>query len=129
MRTFSITDCSSFSDPIRKHILTTKKLSWAEAQKECRKKHTDLASVRNQEEYQEIEKVMVKIENYWIGLHRDSWKWSDGSSYSFSDWNTPGEPNSGMENCAALEFSSGSKWADWDCEVMCAFICYSNGKT
>ena len=101
------------------------RLTWHEAQTHCREKHTDLASVRSQAEN---DKIGEKVPQWcWIGLYRDSWKWSDGSSDSFRHWYT-GEPDGNIrENCVALVFGNGLKWADWTCDRKGAFICHSNG--
>uniref|UniRef100_A0A4W6G681 C-type lectin domain-containing protein n=1 Tax=Lates calcarifer TaxID=8187 RepID=A0A4W6G681_LATCA len=73
------------------------------AQSYCRANHTDLASVRNMEENQKIMELLPSGQSVWIGLFRDSWKWSDGSNSSFRYWIT-GEPNGGTENCVAANF-------------------------
>ncbi|KAG9329602.1 hypothetical protein JZ751_003506, partial [Albula glossodonta] len=49
--------------------------------------HTDLASVRNQTENQEIQQIATGWE-VWIGLFREPWKWSDQSSSSYRYWYT-----------------------------------------
>ncbi|GLD62042.1 C-type mannose receptor 2-like protein [Lates japonicus] len=65
-------------------------------------------------------------QDVWIGLFRDSWKWSDGSNSSFRYWNeATGEPNGPKENCAAAFFKSSGKWADVTCDQRTGFICYS----
>ena len=103
--------------------------TWKEAQTHCREKHTDLASVRNQTENDKIHNMILSssFRKCWIGLYRDSWKWSDGSSYSFRDWNT-GEPNGNRDNCVSFVFDKGLKWEDRNCDEKFAFICHSNGK-
>ena len=138
---YATRDCSShsvqkltvvlFLEPIEKYIFINKHLTWPEAQTHCRERHTDLVSVRNQAENDKIRNKIpssrVHTGRCWIGLYRDSWKWSDGSSYSFRDWNK-GEPNGNEENCVSLEFDKGLKWVDQTCDVPNAFICHSNGK-
>uniref|UniRef100_A0A4W6EB35 C-type lectin domain-containing protein n=1 Tax=Lates calcarifer TaxID=8187 RepID=A0A4W6EB35_LATCA len=73
--------------------------------------HTDLASVRNMEENQKVTELLPLLKRIWIGLFRDSWKWSDGSNSSFRYWIT-GEPNEGTENCVAADFNNSGKWED-----------------
>lgn len=53
-----------------------------DAQSYCRQHHTDLASVRNQSENDQIQRTS-NAQHIWIGLYRGPWKWSDGSSTSF----------------------------------------------
>ncbi|XP_018521328.1 macrophage mannose receptor 1-like isoform X1 [Lates calcarifer] len=99
-------------------------MTWTEAQSYCRANHTDLASVRNMEENQKIMELLPSGQSVWIGLFRDSWKWSDGSNSSFRYWIT-GEPNGGTENCVAANFHKSGKWEDQHCGQRRAFICYS----
>ncbi|XP_050926951.1 lectin-like [Lates calcarifer] len=99
-------------------------MTWTEAQSYCRANHTDLASVRNTVENQRVTQVISSTPEVWIGLFRDSWKWSDGSNSSFRYWIT-GEPNGGTENCVAANFNNSGKWEDQHCGQRRAFICYS----
>lgn len=62
-------------------IFVNKTLSWMDAQRYCREHHTDLASVRNQSENDQIQRTS-NAQHIWIGLYRGPWKWSDGSSTS-----------------------------------------------
>uniref|UniRef100_A0A3B3HHH6 C-type lectin domain-containing protein n=1 Tax=Oryzias latipes TaxID=8090 RepID=A0A3B3HHH6_ORYLA len=67
-------------------------LNWTDAQSFCRNRHTDLISGP-----QQIKKLDWGMMNalvhksqggfIFIGLFRDAWQWSDGSSFSFRFWN------------------------------------------
>uniref|UniRef100_A0A3P9ATG8 C-type lectin domain-containing protein n=1 Tax=Maylandia zebra TaxID=106582 RepID=A0A3P9ATG8_9CICH len=59
-------------------------MNWIQAQNYCRKTYTDLASVRNQSEIPQLKAIATSTA--WIGLYRNSWKWSDGSTLSFTNW-------------------------------------------
>ncbi|XP_037628798.1 macrophage mannose receptor 1-like [Sebastes umbrosus] len=106
-------------------ILINISMTWTEAQSYCRDRYTDLASVRNMTDNQKVQELLSAGENVWIGLFRDSWKWSDGSNSSFRYW-AAGQPNNyaGKEPCVAAHFDSG-KWEDYQCHIKSAFICYS----
>ncbi|KAJ8392136.1 hypothetical protein AAFF_G00079420 [Aldrovandia affinis] len=103
-----------------------KKSNWINAQSYCRQHHTDLASVRNQAENEEIKAIISEAS--WIGLFREPWTgWSDQSKSSYRKWSS-GEPNNfgGNENCAAMRVSDSGNWTDLDCNSMLPFICYED---
>ncbi|TDH11097.1 hypothetical protein EPR50_G00082130 [Perca flavescens] len=106
-------------------IIVTKALTWTEAQSYCRAHYTDLASVRNMAENQKVQAILSGGGLYWFGLFRDTWKWSDGSTSSFSFWKK-GQPdnNNGNETCVAADFSQSGTWEGWSCDIERAFICY-----
>ncbi|XP_051280577.1 C-type mannose receptor 2-like isoform X1 [Dicentrarchus labrax] len=98
-------------------------MTWTEAQSYCREHHTDLATVRNMAENQKVSELVPSGQDIWIGLYRDPWKWSDGSTSSFRYWR-PMEPNGPNELCVAADFSHSGRWEDWNCDQKRAFICY-----
>ncbi|XP_063323898.1 macrophage mannose receptor 1-like [Pelmatolapia mariae] len=68
------------------HLIKTS-VNWTQAQSHCRQHHTDLASGLDQI-YSEEFKNLQNSTALWIGLFRDSWRWSDGSNFSFRYWDT-----------------------------------------
>uniref|UniRef100_A0A3B1KGF6 C-type lectin domain-containing protein n=1 Tax=Astyanax mexicanus TaxID=7994 RepID=A0A3B1KGF6_ASTMX len=66
-----------------RYIFINETMTWRKAQSYCRENHTDLASVRNETERQQICSVIQTADRNWIGLFNDSWNWSDQSSSSF----------------------------------------------
>ncbi|XP_076145686.1 C-type mannose receptor 2-like [Alosa pseudoharengus] len=115
-----------YDDSTKPFVLVTEEKNWADAQRYCRENHTDLASVRNQTENNHIEKVSGGS-SAWIGLFRDAWEWSDGSSSSFRHWGT-GEPNyrSSDEFCAEIRHTFSDRWNDAGCHYRMHFICYED---
>ncbi|XP_060791484.1 macrophage mannose receptor 1-like [Neoarius graeffei] len=112
------------------------KMTWEEAQKFCRANHTDLASVRNETELQQILSVTNGSE-VWIGLYR-SQLWSDQSNLSFTYW----RPEKGEwfetiteyfikvhrnQRCAAMDLSG--HWTYENCFTSFPFICYTTFNT
>ncbi|XP_042348166.1 macrophage mannose receptor 1-like [Plectropomus leopardus] len=103
-------------------------MNWTEAQSYCRQHHTDLASVRNLAENQQVQQLMTAAgeSDVWIGLFRDSWKWSDGGNSSFRYWRQSQPDNrESKEFCVAANFNQSGNWEDWNCDYKRAFICYS----
>uniref|UniRef100_A0A4W5MYM1 C-type lectin domain-containing protein n=1 Tax=Hucho hucho TaxID=62062 RepID=A0A4W5MYM1_9TELE len=98
--------------------------TWREAQSYCRENYTDLASVRNQD--QNLDVVTVAAGNeVWIGLFRDSWKWSDGSNSSFTYW-IKEKPNNleGNQDCGTTRLNNLGRWDDMQCDIKSPFFCY-----
>ncbi|KAI1901255.1 hypothetical protein AGOR_G00032440 [Albula goreensis] len=115
-------------DAAQSYILITESKTWRGAQSYCREHHTDLASVRNHAENQEILQTAGGT-GVWIGLFKDSWEWSDQSSSSYRNWRS-GQPDDdgGKGDCVAM-MASGSdpnsgQWSDWNCDILYNFLCY-----
>ncbi|KAI3375685.1 hypothetical protein L3Q82_003984 [Scortum barcoo] len=99
-------------------------MNWTDAQRYCRGRHTDLLSVRNQAENQEIQSMVPAGKVAWIGLFRDSWGWSDGSTSAFRYWSQwPSESLAEGPNCA---YVYDSKWSVKPCNAKSMFLCYSS---
>ncbi len=96
--------------------------NWTDAQKYCRENHTDLASVRNESENNQIEDKLTDNQA-WIGLHR-LWVWSDNSTASFTHWKTD-RPQSRVgyhDDCALIDLQG--RWTDELCSKPHPFVCY-----
>lgn len=103
-------------------ILVETTMKWTDAQRYCRQYHTDLVSVRNLLDNQEIQSMVPPGKLAWIGLFTDTWKWSDGSISTFRYW-LEGQPNSleAGPNCAHVY---GGKWSVRSCNTKSMFLCY-----
>lgn len=109
------------------HLILESK-TWTEAQRYCREKYTDLATVDNMED---MNRLMAAGKGYsgeaWLGLvraNRGSWQWSNGSrDLPYTNW-APTEPNDidGTENCVVI--NSLGKWNDLPCQKQNYLACY-----
>ncbi|XP_072543715.1 macrophage mannose receptor 1-like [Salminus brasiliensis] len=112
------------------HVVKEEK-NWTEAQKYCRGKFTDLATIENQEEMDAVKAALNGTAgHFWIGLRQKpgennrSWIWSDGSNFSYSDWNTAEPNNNGSDNCVQLYRECEYRWNDAGCHWPGPFVCY-----
>ncbi|XP_071505817.1 macrophage mannose receptor 1-like [Diadema antillarum] len=108
--------------------------SWSEAQAYCQTQGGHLVSITSGTENQLLMAMAPTVAlQYWIGLRQEivdgPYAWSDGSPYTYANWN-PGEPNNkhGEESCAEISKYSGSdgtvgEWNDQNCGVPTPFIC------
>lgn len=80
--------------------------------------HTDLPSITD---FFENQLIFAKGgAPTWIGLYRDSWKWSDGSPVSVTNW-SPGSPTTQYTDaCGSTKFG---KWTNAACEDKKFFAC------
>ncbi|XP_033976090.1 secretory phospholipase A2 receptor-like isoform X2 [Trematomus bernacchii] len=116
--------CFDVTGPNAAFVLIEREMTWTEGQSYCREHHTDLASVRNQAENQQLAAMLPAGTWYWIGLYRDSWKWSDGSNSSFKYWKVNKPNYRASKVCVAAAFDNSGRWEDLDCRVEKPFICY-----
>ncbi|XP_044038974.1 uncharacterized protein LOC122869754 isoform X3 [Siniperca chuatsi] len=111
------------------YVLVTEEKSWSEAQIYCRQHHTDLVSVRSAAENQEVRNRLqsnTSVQEAWIGLHRDSWKWLDGSTSLFRQW-WDGQPDNENNSQACVTTQRGS-WNDWKCSLKFNILCQQTTK-
>uniref|UniRef100_A0A096LSV2 C-type lectin domain-containing protein n=2 Tax=Poecilia formosa TaxID=48698 RepID=A0A096LSV2_POEFO len=120
--------CFNQTNTNHKYHLIKEKKSWQEAQSYCREKHTDLISGTKQLQDEEVEKLMNSIsDSSYIGLFRDTWRWSDGSSFSFRHWNKGfNNPAFNRDQCAMTVFKDEGRWKNEDCKKTKPFICYDD---
>uniref|UniRef100_A0A3P8TN80 C-type lectin domain-containing protein n=1 Tax=Amphiprion percula TaxID=161767 RepID=A0A3P8TN80_AMPPE len=85
----NLTELSKFlpaSSPPRYVYKSWRNLTWEEAQSYCRKFHTDLASIRNEEEWTRVQQAVTGNVFAFVGLYRRTWpSWSDGTEQEFKN--------------------------------------------
>ncbi|XP_047671909.1 C-type mannose receptor 2-like [Tachysurus fulvidraco] len=103
--------------------VSSPQMSWTEAQTYCRTFHTDLASALNQTDNDLLQQMANDQGASWIGLFRDTWKWSDGTEPTNLLWYR-GQPNNfyGKDNCGDLY---GGGFTDRDCAESAYSICHT----
>ncbi|XP_061566039.1 macrophage mannose receptor 1-like [Cololabis saira] len=104
------------------------RMNWSEAQRHCRENHTDLASGPEQLNDTELHSLAENNSNDWydvfIGLFRDTWSWSDGSSFSFRHWNNLAGITTKEDRCAVMK--EDGEWETDDCSKDKRFFCYDD---
>uniref|UniRef100_A0A3B5MMI9 C-type lectin domain-containing protein n=1 Tax=Xiphophorus couchianus TaxID=32473 RepID=A0A3B5MMI9_9TELE len=111
-----------FPGQTAKFFYISTSMNWTDAQSYCRLHYTDLASVRSLQENEQIRTARPAGLTVWIGLYKDTWKWSNGNLFLFSYW-ASGEPQGGVENCTVANFRLSGQWEDWPCGLEKTFVC------
>uniref|UniRef100_A0A668UZ17 C-type lectin domain-containing protein n=1 Tax=Oreochromis aureus TaxID=47969 RepID=A0A668UZ17_OREAU len=106
--------------------LIKEKKNWTQAQNYCRSNYTDLASGLDQVDGEEMEALFVgSVMSVWIGLFRDSWRWSDGSNFSFRYWDMQlFNDKQSNKTCAMTLLNRSGKWSSDECDKGKPFFCY-----
>lgn len=102
-------------------------MTWMAARWYCRRRHTDLASVRNLAENWQLQVLVPTGQGVWIGLSRESWKWSDGTGSAFRFWMS-GEPSKTRQNCAAANMTDSGRWQNFLCTEKKPSVCSAGTK-
>ncbi|XP_059210672.1 snaclec agglucetin subunit beta-1-like [Centropristis striata] len=106
----------------KKFHFINKEKTWPQAQSYCRKHHTDLVSGLKQLNDPKFKEERPQGEgDLWIGLFRDSWRWSDGSSFSFRYRDL--DLYEGDKKCAMI---ANGKWSSDKCDGEKPFVCYDD---
>ncbi|XP_041833577.1 C-type mannose receptor 2-like [Melanotaenia boesemani] len=98
--------------------------TWNEAQSFCRKNHTDLVTIRNEDENQ-----LIANDKSWIGLYREDenspWKWSSsGENATYFKWGH-NEPNNPETELCVVRWDKDD-WKNDDCSKKNNFLCYGD---
>ncbi|XP_056091691.1 C-type lectin 1 [Rhinichthys klamathensis goyatoka] len=106
---------------LHEFVYVSEVMNWNNAQKYCRQHYTDLATVDDQEDHDQLLKT-VGMGHVWLGLVRTTYGgpygWSDQSSSTFTRWK-PGKPDDQL--CAKV---FEGVWYDSRCTNTNPFACY-----
>ncbi|KAF4111701.1 hypothetical protein G5714_008732 [Onychostoma macrolepis] len=101
-------------------VLSKTTKTWIDAQKHCRDHYTDLAIIRSREDNDKIIKLIYSFGGFvWIGLYRDTWKWSDQAHVTSS---TQLAIQRFTQNYDCVGIASHTL-GDWTCTAACQFCC------
>uniref|UniRef100_A0A3P9I6S5 C-type lectin domain-containing protein n=1 Tax=Oryzias latipes TaxID=8090 RepID=A0A3P9I6S5_ORYLA len=120
-------------------------LNWTEAQTFCRQKYTDLATIENSDEMDQLMNTTLSADytpEFWVGLYSEiKWRWSDGftgniTDNNYNNWASQDSSNAlGGQICMiALWHDVDSThpqhyhWNDTSCSSLYPFVC-NTGKT
>ncbi|KAK7883906.1 hypothetical protein WMY93_027029 [Mugilogobius chulae] len=96
-------------------------MTWKDAQSYCRQHHTDLATIRDETENSAVAALSSNA-SVWIGLYREPWRWSDGSSGTFTNWQND-QPDNYKMNQHCVKLNQYKKYIDAFCTNLFAFHC------
>ncbi|XP_051788973.1 lymphocyte antigen 75-like isoform X2 [Erpetoichthys calabaricus] len=82
-------------------------MTWSKAQNYCRVNYTDLVSIRNETENEEVR------------------KWSDGRTSSHQNWQ-PQEPDNFHYQETCMKVNTDGQWSNKDCKSNYSFFCSQN---
>ncbi len=109
-------------------VLSETTKTWIDAQEYCRDHYTDLAIIRSQEDNDQITQLIYSLGVFvWIGLYRDSWKWSDQSNITSSTQLTTQTFNVRTYDCVGAYIYAANLDA-WTCTPAYYFSC-NTGKS
>ncbi|KAF5908991.1 macrophage mannose receptor 1-like, partial [Clarias magur] len=98
--------------------------TWYDAEHYCRGHYTDLVSIRDQHQNEEVKiKGLNSSTSFWIGLLRDDWQWTDGGNSAYRNWDWwSGQPRASTYDCVYL---IGGKWISVPCNNREYTLCYN----
>ncbi|ELT93099.1 hypothetical protein CAPTEDRAFT_117025, partial [Capitella teleta] len=117
------------------YMINENVLSWEVARTHCMAFKGDLASITGPDDKAFIRELTMSSTSsvFWIGgneINQSSgWTWSDGSPFSFLDWDV-GKPDNSVdpEWCIETLKVRNSQWNDQDCSKQLPSICQKKCK-
>ncbi|XP_078422391.1 putative C-type lectin domain family 20 member A [Cetorhinus maximus] len=103
--------------------------TWSDARDYCLVHHTDLLSIRSNQESSDTSSLFEEIKLGWCGLYNNQklangWKWANGDPVSYTNWKS-GSPYRFKIMSSACVYIQGGKWSDAPCRFLFPFVCYT----
>lgn len=86
------------------YILIDKEKDWCQALQYCRRHYTDLVSISNETQNNDVSEK-GKNKTFWIGLQHDQWTWVDGSCSTYRNW-PKNNNNNNNPDCATFDLNN-----------------------
>ncbi|XP_028985460.2 macrophage mannose receptor 1-like [Betta splendens] len=115
-----------YSAKTQTYVYVRSALTWSDARNYCRVNFNDLPTIDNSVDNENIRSKIPSA--VWIGLYRLAWKWSDGSSSSFTNWQSGKPDNKPTNNQYCVAENNQHQWYDDVCQNKYAFICQEDLK-
>ncbi|XP_074518048.1 type-2 ice-structuring protein-like [Halichoeres trimaculatus] len=112
-----------------------RKLTWHEAEGNCRSLGGHLASLHSYNEYQLVQSLITPSGNpsAWLGgsdaLQEGVWEWTDGTTFQYRNWCTAQPDNWGNEDCLQMSYSNHKCWNDVNCGYRYPSVCAKKWST
>ncbi|XP_048008239.1 C-type mannose receptor 2 isoform X2 [Megalobrama amblycephala] len=111
------------------HFINIRK-NWTEAQRFCREKYIDLATVNNADEMNSLFGAISDVSyDVYIGLYRSEvfrWHWTLPDSYNvelFQNWKEKQPDQDNNHGCAVMD--NNGKWFSDSCDLQKPFVCFN----
>ncbi|XP_067436955.1 macrophage mannose receptor 1-like [Thunnus thynnus] len=116
---------------LHQYHFVAQRMNWTEAQTYCRETYTDLVTIENTEDMNQLINTVPSAgynSQVWIGLYRVvDWKWSDGyrgSGAEYRDWGSQ-DPDFRTNELCVTTGNFLPSWYDDHCTDTRYFVCYT----